>query len=183
MGSSGNVVVADLERRLANRGRGTRVEIDPADQPQVAPRHRRDVEIRSLNVRGLIWDRTVDAWIAHDAHDARELEAIWDETIQGGLGTDWDAYTYVPCWGQQSDLGRVWRRRPASAGRVGESRESRASPGKRLSAHSDRRLRIRAALLEQARAGLPAVEVVQVRLRCSSRKTACRQRMAAARFG
>ncbi|MGG2463883.1 hypothetical protein ACO0M4_29530 [Streptomyces sp. RGM 3693] len=47
---------------------------------------------RSLNVRGLIWDRAVDAWIAHDA---RELEAIWDETIQGGLGADWDAYTYV----------------------------------------------------------------------------------------
>ncbi|WP_257981190.1 hypothetical protein [Streptomyces sp. CB02959] len=56
------------------------------------PRHRRDVETRSINVRGLIWDRAVDAWIAHDAS---ELEAIWDEIIQGGLGTDWDAYTYV----------------------------------------------------------------------------------------
>ncbi|MFE7302211.1 transcriptional regulator [Streptomyces sp. NPDC057579] len=85
-------VVADLKRRLANRGRGTRVEIDPADQSQVDPRHRRDVETRSINVRGLIWDRAVDAWITHDA---RELEAIWDEIIQGGLGTDWDAYTYV----------------------------------------------------------------------------------------
>ncbi|AIA08112.1 transcriptional regulator [Streptomyces noursei] len=85
-------VVADLKRRLTNRGRGTRVEIDPADQSQVDPRHRREVETRSINVRGLIWDRAVDAWIAHDA---RELEAIWDEIIQGGLGTDWDAYTYV----------------------------------------------------------------------------------------
>ncbi|KUL38921.1 hypothetical protein ADL22_16900 [Streptomyces sp. NRRL F-4489] len=85
-------VVTDLKRRLANRGRGTRIEIDPADQTQVATRHRRDVEMRSINVRGLVWDRTVDAWLSHDA---RELEAIWDEIIQGGLGTDWDAYTFV----------------------------------------------------------------------------------------
>ncbi|WP_438490706.1 transcriptional regulator [Streptomyces sp. S186] len=85
-------VVADLKRRLHNRGRGTRIEIDPADQSQVERRHRRNVEPRSINVRGSIWDRAVDAWIASDT---RELEAIWDEIIQGGLGTDWDAYTFV----------------------------------------------------------------------------------------
>ncbi|MER5974532.1 transcriptional regulator [Streptomyces sp. NPDC002055] len=84
-------VLADLKRRLTNRGRGTRIEIDPVDQSQVDRRHQRDLERRDINVRGSIWDRAVDAW---SAGDREELDAIWDEIIQG-LGTDWDGYTYV----------------------------------------------------------------------------------------
>jgi hypothetical protein len=84
-------VIADLKRRLNNRGRGTRVEIDPVDQSGVERRHQRDLETRSVNVRG-VWDRAVDAWIAEDTD---ELEAVWDDIIQSTLGTDWDAYTHV----------------------------------------------------------------------------------------
>ncbi|MGW3569625.1 transcriptional regulator [Streptomyces sp. NPDC000941] len=85
-------VVADLKRRLNNRGRGTRIEIDPVDQSRVDRKHQRDLETRDINVRGAVWDRAVDAWIAEDT---TELEAIWDDIIQSSLGTDWDSYTYV----------------------------------------------------------------------------------------
>ncbi|MFD8462355.1 transcriptional regulator [Streptomyces antimycoticus] len=85
-------VVADLKRRLNNRGRGTRIEIGPVDQSRVQHRHQRDLETRNVNVRGAVWDRAVDAWIAEDT---QELEAIWDDIIQSTLGTDWDAYTHV----------------------------------------------------------------------------------------
>ncbi|MFG2585844.1 transcriptional regulator [Streptomyces malaysiensis] len=85
-------VVADLKRRLNNRGRGTRIEIDPVDQSRVQHRHQRDLETRNINVRGAVWDRAVDAWIAEDT---QELEAVWDDIIQSTLGTDWDAYTHV----------------------------------------------------------------------------------------
>ncbi|MFE5118401.1 transcriptional regulator [Streptomyces sp. NPDC056669] len=85
-------VAADLKRRLNNRGRGTRIEIDPVDQSRVQHRHQRDLETRNINVRGAVWDRAVDAWIAEDT---QELEAIWDDIIQSTLGTDWDAYTHV----------------------------------------------------------------------------------------
>jgi hypothetical protein len=84
-------VAADLKRRLNNRGRGTRIEIDPVDQSRVERRHQRDLATRDINVRR-VWDRAVDAWIAHDTG---ELEAIWDDIIQSSLGTDWDAYTHV----------------------------------------------------------------------------------------
>ncbi|MGW1106088.1 transcriptional regulator [Streptomyces sp. NPDC002540] len=84
-------VAADLKRRLNNHGRGTRIEIDPADQSRVDRRHQRDLETRSISVRG-VWDRAVDAWIDGDK---QELEAVWDDIISGSLGTDWDAYTYV----------------------------------------------------------------------------------------
>ncbi|KAK1184423.1 transcriptional regulator [Streptomyces sp. NBS 14/10] len=85
-------VAADLKRRLNNRGRGTRIEIDPVDQSHVQHRHQRDLQTRNINVRGAVWDRAVDAWIAEDT---QELEAIWDDIIQSTLGTDWDAYTHV----------------------------------------------------------------------------------------
>ena len=84
-------VAADLKRRLNNRGRGTRIEIDPVDQTAVERKHQRDLETRNISVRG-VWDRAVDAWI--DGDD-QELEAIWDEIITTSLGTDWDSYTHV----------------------------------------------------------------------------------------
>jgi hypothetical protein len=84
-------VAADLKRRLNNRGRGTRIEIDPVDQTAVERKHQRDLETRNISVRG-VWDRAVDAWI--DGDD-QELEDIWDEIITTSLGTDWDSYTHV----------------------------------------------------------------------------------------
>lgn len=84
-------VATDLKRRLDKTGRGTRIEIDPADQTRVDRRHQRDLQTRNINVRN-VWDRAVDAWMNDDDH---ELEAIWDEIISGALGTDWDAYTHV----------------------------------------------------------------------------------------
>ncbi|MGR3935300.1 transcriptional regulator [Streptomyces sp. BRA346] len=84
-------VAADLKRRLNNRGRGTRIEIDPVDQTAVERKHQRDLETRNVSVRG-VWDRAVDAWIAEDTD---ELEAVWDDIIQSTLGTDWDSYTHV----------------------------------------------------------------------------------------
>ncbi|MFE4334578.1 hypothetical protein ACFRQM_35795 [Streptomyces sp. NPDC056831] len=62
-----------------------------AADSRVECRHQRDLETRSISVRG-VWDRAVDAWIDGDK---RELEAVWDDIMSGGLGTDWDAYTHV----------------------------------------------------------------------------------------
>lgn len=85
-------VAADLKRRLFAGGRGTRVEIDPADQSRVPPKHRRDLATRHLTVRPRHWDRAVDAWL-NDDH--RALKDLWDNEITPGLGSDYDAYTYV----------------------------------------------------------------------------------------
>ena len=49
-------VAADLKRRLYNGGRGTRIEIDPVDQSQVHPKHRRSLNTRHLTVRPRHWD-------------------------------------------------------------------------------------------------------------------------------
>jgi hypothetical protein len=83
-------VAADLKRRLVARG-GTRIEIDPVDQTNVAPRHRRDLSVRRLTVRPRHWDTAVDAWLADDEDT---LDAVWDEVIQD-LGSEYDSYSYV----------------------------------------------------------------------------------------
>jgi hypothetical protein len=83
-------VAADFKRRLNNNGRGTRIEIDPVDQTQVDPRHRRDLNTRHMSVRG-VWDAAVDAWVSDDT---TTLDAIWDEII-ADIGTDYDSYSNV----------------------------------------------------------------------------------------
>ncbi|WP_340563357.1 transcriptional regulator [Streptomyces sp. GSL17-111] len=83
-------VAPDLKRRLASRG-GTRVEIDPVDQREVALRHRRDVQPRRITVRPRLWNAAVDAWLIEDT---ATLDAVWDEVIHE-LGSEYDAYAYV----------------------------------------------------------------------------------------
>ena len=91
-------VAADLKRRLSNAGRGTRVEIDPVDQSNVHPKHRRDLTTRHLTIRPHYWGRAVNAWL-NDDH--RALSSLWDFDITPGLGSDFDAYSYVSSvgWG------------------------------------------------------------------------------------
>ncbi|MFF2081770.1 transcriptional regulator [Kitasatospora sp. NPDC058162] len=88
-------VAADLKRRLNAGGAGTRIEIYPVDQSQVEGPRRRELQHRSINVRG-IWNDLVDAWDKGPADLAavRMLDVIWDEVITG-LGSDYDAYSYV----------------------------------------------------------------------------------------
>ncbi|UCM91607.1 transcriptional regulator [Streptomyces marincola] len=88
-------VAADLKRRLMSHG-GTRIEIDPVDQSRVEVRHRRDIQIRHINVRPRVWDTAVDAWLADDE---QTMDAIWDDLIRGNLGSEWDAYSYVSSLG------------------------------------------------------------------------------------
>ncbi|MDB1090408.1 transcriptional regulator, partial [Streptomyces sp. ACA25] len=84
-------VTPHLKRRLANNGRGTRIEIDPVDQRNVQQPHRRDLAVRHINVRPRIWNAAVDAWLNNDD---QAMEGIWDEIIMD-LGSGYDAYTNV----------------------------------------------------------------------------------------
>lgn len=78
-----------LLARLNREGRGTRVEIHPVNQSQVARPRQRVVEFRTLNVRR--WDRIVAAWAASDD---QELDNAWvDQVID--LGSQWGQYEYV----------------------------------------------------------------------------------------
>ncbi|MEU8789783.1 transcriptional regulator [Streptomyces sp. NPDC048643] len=78
-----------LLARLNREGRGTRVEIHPLNQYQVARPHQRAVEFRHLNVRR--WDRIVAALAAGND---RELDEAWvDQVID--LGSQWGQYEYV----------------------------------------------------------------------------------------
>ncbi|GAA2886995.1 transcriptional regulator [Streptomyces mexicanus] len=78
-----------LLARLNRAGRGTRVEIHPLNQSQVAGPRQRVVEYRTLNVRH--WDRIVAAWAAGDE---RELDDAWVDQIVD-LGSQWGQYEYV----------------------------------------------------------------------------------------
>jgi hypothetical protein len=78
-----------LLTRLNRGGRGTRVEIHPLNQSQVARPHQRVVEFRSMNVRR--WDRIVAAWAIADD---RGLDEAWvDQVVE--LGSQWGQYEYV----------------------------------------------------------------------------------------
>jgi hypothetical protein len=82
-------VARHLLGRLNREGRGTRVEIHPLNQSQVARPHQRVVEYRSLNVRR--WDRIVGAWAAGD-HQG--LDDAWTTGVLPDLGSQWGAYEY-----------------------------------------------------------------------------------------
>ncbi|MFJ3581902.1 transcriptional regulator [Streptomyces sp. NPDC090127] len=77
-----------LLARLNARG-GTRVELHPLNQSQVARPHQRVLGFRSLNIRR--WDRIVAAWAAGDE---RALDDAWIDQI-ADLGSDWGKYEYV----------------------------------------------------------------------------------------
>ncbi|MEF9880955.1 transcriptional regulator [Streptomyces sp. P9-A4] len=77
-----------LLARLNSRG-GTRVELHPLNQSQVAQPHQRVLGFRTLNIRQ--WDRIVAAWVAGDE---RALDDAWIDQI-ADLGSDWGKYEYV----------------------------------------------------------------------------------------
>ncbi|MFI6644776.1 transcriptional regulator [Streptomyces sp. NPDC050504] len=81
-------VARHLLQRLNSRG-GTRVELHPLNQSQVARPYQRVVEYRSLNVRK--WDRIIGAWAAGDQ---RTLDDAWTDVITD-LGSQWGQYEYV----------------------------------------------------------------------------------------
>ncbi|MEC4020506.1 transcriptional regulator [Streptomyces sp. H27-D2] len=82
-------VARHLVARLNRNGRGTRVEIHPLNQSQVARPLQRVVEHRKLNVRR--WDKLVGSWAAGD-HQG--LDDAWQDTIVD-LGSQWGQYEYV----------------------------------------------------------------------------------------
>ncbi|MFJ5779570.1 transcriptional regulator [Streptomyces sp. NPDC093094] len=82
-----------LLARLNREGRGTRVEIHPLNQSQVAGPRQRVVEFRTLNVRR--WDRIVDAW---STDDVQALDDAWVDQITD-LGSQWGQYEYVTAIG------------------------------------------------------------------------------------
>ncbi|MEU0122215.1 helix-turn-helix transcriptional regulator [Streptomyces albidoflavus] len=83
-------LVGYYKQRLWNDGRGTRIEIHPVDQQHVAPNRRRDLRIRTINVR-TDWRRVVDAW---NSGDQKALDDAWD-SIADSLGSDHGAYHHV----------------------------------------------------------------------------------------
>jgi hypothetical protein len=86
-------VSAQLKAKLTAGGAGTRIEIHPEGQGKVVPQYRRDLSVRTINVRD--WGSIVDAWVDDD--DAM-MEAIWDD-ICGDVGSDGGAYEYVAAIG------------------------------------------------------------------------------------
>ncbi|WP_338692523.1 transcriptional regulator [Streptomyces sp. Q6] len=82
-------VARHLLRRLNSCG-GTRVEIHPFNQSQVARPHQRVVEFRKLNVRR--WDRIVTAWANRDQ---QTLDDVWATDVLPDLGSQWGQYEYV----------------------------------------------------------------------------------------
>ncbi len=82
-------VARHLLKRLNREGRGTRVEIHPLNQSQVARPLQRVVEYRTMNVRR--WDKIVASWAAGDYQG---LDAAWDDTIVD-LCSQWGQYEYV----------------------------------------------------------------------------------------
>ena len=83
-------LVGYYKQRLWNDGRGTRIEIYPVDQQHVAPNRRRELNIRTINVR-TDWRRVVDAW---NSGDQKALDEAWS-SIADSLGSDHDAYRHV----------------------------------------------------------------------------------------
>lgn len=83
-------LVGYYKQRLWNDGRGTRIEIYPVDQQHVAPNRRRELNIRTINVR-TDWRRVVDAW---NSGDQQALDAAWN-SIADSLGSDHGAYRHV----------------------------------------------------------------------------------------
>ncbi|MFB7852790.1 transcriptional regulator [Streptomyces sp. NPDC056053] len=82
-------VARHLLTRL-NAAGGTRVEIHPLNQSQVARPLQRVVEYRTMNIRR--WDRIVDAWATGD-HQG--LDDAWTLDVLPDLGSQWGQYEYV----------------------------------------------------------------------------------------
>lgn len=85
-------MAASLKKRLDNNGRGTRIEIQPADQTNVPVEKQRDLHIRRVNILSDGWNRLVDQWAAHDIS---AMNDTWQGVAADTLGTDWNAYELV----------------------------------------------------------------------------------------
>lgn len=83
-------VARHLLKRLNRGGRGTRVEIHPLNQSDVARPHQRVIAFRKINVRR--WDRIVAAWTIDDR---QALEDVWTTDVLPDLGSQWGQYEYV----------------------------------------------------------------------------------------
>ncbi|MFG2948423.1 transcriptional regulator [Streptomyces adustus] len=81
-------MASSMTHRL-NADGGTRVEIYPVDQSEVADQHRRTARWRHKNIYR--WDPIVAAWSRSDLH---ELTCRWHDVITG-LDSDWRMYEYV----------------------------------------------------------------------------------------
>jgi hypothetical protein len=87
-------VAADLKRRLARDGRGTKitVEVLPPDRfPPEQRNRRRQVEDRETTVRPSMWNRLVDAWAQGDFD---EMDDAWMD-ICDDLGSPPEEYFEV----------------------------------------------------------------------------------------
>ncbi|MEU8548887.1 transcriptional regulator [Streptomyces roseoverticillatus] len=83
-------VARHLLKRLNREGRGTRVEIHPLNQSQVARPHQRVIEYRTMNVRR--WEKIVGSWAAGDYQG---LDDAWTADVLPDLGSQWGQYEYV----------------------------------------------------------------------------------------
>lgn len=88
-------VIRTLTRRLEARG-GSRVEIHPEEQDPVEVDNRRDLQVRTLNVRR--WGALVTAWARGDT---TAFQAEWNRILED-LGSDWRAYQYATSVGIQA---------------------------------------------------------------------------------
>ncbi|WP_121832818.1 transcriptional regulator [Streptomyces sp. S1] len=89
-------IASSLKKRLNNNGRGTRIEVHPITQAGVKPSHKRDLEVRKINVRPSQWDTLVDQWAADDTAG---MNQTWDAIAEDSLGSDWGAYSEVSAIG------------------------------------------------------------------------------------
>ncbi|MFF4709779.1 transcriptional regulator [Streptomyces sp. NPDC001297] len=85
-------IAKSLKKRLANNGRGTRVEVHPLDQGRVPQQNQRDLNVRKVNIRPGQWGHLVDAWAGGDI---AEMDAIWEGIAEDQIGSDWGAYVMV----------------------------------------------------------------------------------------
>ncbi|MFE6872848.1 transcriptional regulator [Kitasatospora sp. NPDC057692] len=85
-------IAKSLKKRLANNGRGTRVEVHPLDQGRVPNQNQRALNVRRINIRPGQWGHLVDAWARGDI---AEMDAIWEGIAEDAIGSDWGAYVMV----------------------------------------------------------------------------------------
>ncbi|MEV6676269.1 transcriptional regulator [Streptomyces erythrochromogenes] len=84
-----------LLQRL-NADGGTIIEIHPADDSNVAQRHRRrDKSVRKVKIRR--WDEIVAAWSEGGWEKGSEqaLDDAWIDQLRDAIGSDWGAYEYT----------------------------------------------------------------------------------------
>jgi hypothetical protein len=85
-------VAEHLTRRLERGGRGTRVEIFPANHAGVIPGRRRPEVERHRHVNVRHWRGIVGSWADGDDDD---LAGEWQDAVLEDMDSDWGAYEYA----------------------------------------------------------------------------------------